>query len=234
MTSSSVANISEAITRISEALALSGFDIAQPFNIGTYNSYALENPRLPRFPDFERTEALALLIGNTRLAWEPFLADYKSQAQTPDNPFDSYAERVVKAALKDSPMPYKLRFGHHSGDEFVSLLHACEASGFAKVSPANLAIHPKHGLWFGLRAVAVFDSPPLQSKPQDWVSPCVECARPCKAVTDALMTKHNNDWMACSWQERVSVRDACPVAPDARYSPAQIRYHYSRDRSALK
>jgi len=193
MTFSSVANISEAITRISEALALSGFDIAQPFNIGTYNSYALENPRLPRFPDFERTEALALLIGNTRLAWEPFLADYK-----------------------------------YSGDEFVSLLHACEASGFAKVSPAKLAIHPKHGLWFGLRAVAVFDSPPLQSKPQDWVR------RPCKAVTDALMTKHNNDWMACSWQERVSVRDACPVAPDARYSPAQIRYHYSRDRSALK
>lgn len=227
----------EITTHIETALAPAGFDIVRPFDIAAYNAFTLKNPKLPKFPGFGRDHALALLIGNTKSAWEPFLVDYQarygSAAEGPENPFDKYSERTVRAALETGSVSYEVRFGHHSGEGFVSLLHASEASRFAKVSPAKLALHPTHGLWFALRAVAVFDCLPQEISPEDWTSPCERCDAPCERVVEAMMARHNNDWLACSWQERVEVRDACPVGRAARYSDEQIEYHYSRDTRVL-
>ena len=229
----------ETITNeLAVALAPHGFDIVRPFNICAYNAFASANPRLPKFPDFGRGDALACLIGNTKAAWELFLADYKARyggaAERPSHPFDQYTEIKIDEALKNFETPYQVRFGHHDGDQFVSLLHASEASLLAKISPARLALHPEYGLWFALRAVAVFDcQPPIQT-PEDWVSPCLQCAAPCARVSRELMARHNDDWLACTWQERLTVRDACPVGLGARYSDAQARYHYSRDITLLE
>ncbi|MGC4063984.1 MAG: hypothetical protein QM784_04975 [Polyangiaceae bacterium] len=67
--------------------------------------------------------------------------------------------------------------------------------------------------------------------------PCANCAAPCllsfdaarrisaAAPTDKRVTDHWTHWL--------DVRDACPVGREYRYTDAQIRYHYARDRSVL-
>jgi methylmalonic aciduria homocystinuria type C protein len=32
----------------------------------------------------------------------------------------------------------------------------------------------------------------------------------------------------------IDVRDACPIGKGARYSDAQVRYHYTKDRAYLR
>jgi len=225
-------------SKLEAALTPAGFDIVQPFDIHAYNAFAIENARLPSFPDFGRGHALACMIGNTKSAWAPFLADYKTRygglTDHLENPFDQYSERSINSALTGIETSHKVRFGHHGGENFVSLLHASEASRFAKVSPAKLALHPDYGLWFALRAVVVFDCAPVEHPPKEWTPSCLQCDAPCERVSQELMRRHNNDWLACSWQERVTVRDACPIGRDARYSDAQIKYHYSRDKAVLE
>ena len=38
---------------------------------------------------------------------------------------------------------------------------------------------------------------------------------------------------AATWHDWLGVRDACPVAREARYGEDQIRYHYAKDPTAL-
>jgi methylmalonic aciduria homocystinuria type C protein len=67
--------------------------------------------------------------------------------------------------------------------------------------------------------------------------PCAACDAPCLSPferarlisaatpTDQRVTDHWKHWLA--------VRDACPFGREYRYTDAQIRYHYARDRSVF-
>jgi methylmalonic aciduria homocystinuria type C protein len=93
-----------------------------------------------------------------------------------------------------------------------------------------LAIHPQHGPWFALRAVASIDvaCPPL---PTEVERPCAGCSAPCvPALQRALsasgapldssaVSRHAREWIA--------VRDACPVGRASRYGLAQLAFHYA-------
>jgi hypothetical protein len=46
-----------------------------------------------------------------------------------------------------------------------------------------------------------------------------------KPLTQSAIRARADDW--------IRVRTVCPVAPGARYSDAQLRYHYLHDRSLI-
>jgi len=44
-------------------------------------------------------------------------------------------------------------------------------------------------------------------------------------------TQHD---VVSSWRNWVAARAACPVGAEHRFSEAQLRYHYTQDRAALR
>ncbi len=136
------------IKTITNLLKPLGLDIVHGFNAHSYNDLIAKHPSVPEFPLFNQKDTLALLVGNTKALWGPFINDCHTNPNIQDikNPIDSYVERMINKSLKQLNTRNSVRFGHHNGDDFVSLLHTAEASGFARVSPASIAIHPTHGL----------------------------------------------------------------------------------------
>ena len=227
--------VEEIIESVTERLVSCGLDLVQGFDVARYNDLMADHETLAPLPQFGRHGALALLVGNTKALWPHFIKVFQDDAdlaECPD-PLDVWIERVVKACLKDVPVRNELRFSHEPGDDLVSMLHLAQASGLAHVGPAHLAIHPEHGSWFGLRAVIIVDAEPPRLPPGPVVTPCKGCHAPCVEALDAALATAPATEIAASWQAWVGVRDACPAGRASRYSEAQIRYHYSKDRTAL-
>jgi len=220
-----------------DAMTRAGFDLLVDGVAQRYNALIAEHERLKPVETFTHSATSALLIGNTRALWPIFRAHIShEQAPLSDNPLDDYVERSLRCALQDLGYAYRIYFAHHVDEEMVSMLHAAEASTFAQRSPAHLALHPTLGPWFALRALVVVDHA------SSWVSDpgpdlCSSCNAPCvKALNDALSDASSSslkEGMGTSWKRWVKVREACPLGRDKRYSDAQIRYHYARDRSLL-
>lgn len=207
-------------------LTAAGLDIVHPFDASRYNEAVRGRGRLAPLPLFGRLQAYALIVGNTRALWPPFVEAVRSSEElrrTP-HPLDRYVEDTIRASLAGSTYAWEARFSHEGGARLVSMLHAAEASGLASVGPAYLAAHPEHGPWIGLRAVVVFDAPPPPPPRQRPRLPCVGCAGPCK---EALERTANKD--GATWRDWVALREACPVGKGSRYGEAQLRYHYVKD-----
>lgn len=223
------------IDSVAKALHPFGLDIVHGFNGAQYNQLMLEHPTVPPLPLFGRPAALALLVGNTKALWQPFLDDCKRNPALKEvaDPIDRYVERLIHQTVSKIKTPSHVRFSHDKGDGFVSLLHAAKASGFAQISPAHIAIHPTYGLWFGMRAVITFDVSPQENETDISAFACNACDAPCRNILDKLLLDKGNSWDACTWQERASVRDACPVGAESRYCETQNYYHYTKDKSVL-
>lgn len=197
----------------------------------------------------------ALVIGNTRALWAPFLAalmdDAKLSAQT--DPLDKYVERAVHRAIFNA----QLDLGENVWVGFASTLvprpipiqRLAQRAGLAQIGPAGLAIHPTFGPWIALRAFLLFSQPvqlahakSLTERP----SPCHGCAQPCvsafksarglaqfRAHRPLLSDKNVPAELSHRAQLWLKVRDACPVGTEHRYSLNQITYHYDKKRAAL-
>ncbi|MDF1734244.1 MAG: hypothetical protein P1U37_03095 [Minwuia sp.] len=110
-------------------------------------------------------------------------------------------------------------------------------TGQAFVSPLGLAIHPRYGLWFALRAALLFDGVLPLAQPAA-VSPCETCRdRPCLSTCPVgAFTGTSYDAESCrdhlagsAGQDCMSqgcrARRACPVGPEWRYAPAHAGFH---------
>lgn len=216
-----------------------GLDLLQPFDASSYNETIARLPNLRPLPLFGKEAAFALLVGNSRALWPQFLGAYRSREDLRANPhpLDRYVTDSVLGSLGSIASPWEVRFSHEQGERFVSMLHLAEASGLAAIGPARLAIHPTHGPWFGLRAVIVFDEAPPEREASS-KSPCEGCPAPClDALSEAMRAssgKGEADPVPPRWEKWVAVRDACPHGVESRYSEAQLRYHYAKDRTALE
>lgn len=111
------------------------------------------------------------------------------------------------------------------------------ATGQASISPLGLAIHPRYGLWFALRAALLFpEHLPLDAAPAP--SPCLTCLdQPClttcpvnafdgatyaaDACRDHLDTPAGADCMS----DGCRARRACPVGTAWRYDPKHANFH---------
>jgi len=226
--------------RLLTAAAGVGLDLVQPFSVAHYNESA---PRAERLEDFGHSSsggALGLLFGNTRRLWPAFTAAYAQDAALADaeQPLDRYVVSRLTALLADATTARtRLVFAHVTTPHAFPIQRLAERVGLAALSPSHLAIHPQHGPWFALRAVAVVDVTGPAQPLSAVARPCLGCPAPCvpaleqallvsgEPLSSAAVAQHAAAWIA--------VRDACPVGRSSRYGEAQLAYHYAPARSRI-
>jgi cyanocobalamin reductase (cyanide-eliminating) / alkylcobalamin dealkylase len=230
----------ETLPRSIEALRAgcesAGFDLLQPLRVGWYNA-RVEAPL--RLENFGSDENLALVVGNTRALWPVFLAALARDpelAASPD-PLDTYTVRHLTQLCADLELPNAVRFAHVVGEGQVAMQQLADVAGLAFSSESHQSVHPVYGPWVALRAAISVATLGAPGSPPPAEQPCGGCVGRClPAFQRAASTlegepsvenlrAHFGAWLAC--------RDACPVGREYRYSDAQIRYHYLRDRAAL-
>ena len=201
-------------------LEKSGFDLFSWFNTAAYfhPDHRLENYA-------RKHGALAIVIGNSKALWDPFLA---SRPAGP-NPLDHYTEQAIQNACASQEHRSTIYFGHTTEPAPIPIQHIAQTAGLARIGPAGLCIHSRHGLWFGLRAVVTFDVPgPVgQQAPEDLCSACRD--KPCVKALEYAITLGKT----ATWHNWLAVRDACPVGIASRYDQGQLTYHYTKDPRAL-
>jgi methylmalonic aciduria homocystinuria type C protein len=207
-------------------------DLSAAFNVRQYNLQAFGNERLF---DFGRSDALGILVGNTRRLWPVFKrALAADQALREDeNPLDTYVAATLRElAPRALRRPFQLVFAHATAPKPFPIQRLAEAIDFAALSPCHLTVHAEHGPWLALRAVVLVDveGPPPSMPPL--VSPCRGCSAPCvpalrralertpPPLSEEAIAEHAADWIA--------IRDACPVGHASRYEDEQLAYHYKK------
>lgn len=217
-------------------LGLSGADGA--FGLPDFPAHRALTPN----PDGTRPSRAVFLIGNTRAAWDHFMATLDAQParRNDPHPFDRWTSEVltrVVVAVIGPHYGFDVRFAFEGGVRAFSALHLAEATGLAYRGPAGLAVNPLLGPWFALRAAVVIDLPGIEAPTPDPV--CLRCVgQPCltalsEAIADKPQSEVDHGVVRERWRAWLAVRDACPEGTSLRYSDAQLRWHYAHDRSAL-
>jgi cyanocobalamin reductase (cyanide-eliminating) / alkylcobalamin dealkylase len=223
--------------RSAQNLARHGLDLVQPFCAAWHNGASFDPDQ--RLFDFERGRALGLVVGNTKELWPRFrqaLAADETLAAAPD-PLDAYVEASVRAALAFLEPRVWLRFAHERVPSALPIQKIARSAGLAWLSPSHLSLHPRHGPWIALRAVAIVDveGPPGERPAAS--DPCTPCPKPClPALEHALRTTATlaSASVEDNWLAWLAVRDACPEGKSSRYGDEQLRYHYTKARRLLE
>src|SRR5262245_33129526 len=97
--------------RVATSLGTRGFDLVHPFRTAWWDDVVEPAERLP---GFARADALALLIGNTRVLWPYFALALEREPARRDeaSPLDRWVEESVTAVLAESAARHRLRFAH--------------------------------------------------------------------------------------------------------------------------
>lgn len=226
------------VDAIARACAAGGFDLCATAAAADYDVRVPDDLRLP---SVGRPRALTVVIGNTRALWPVFrraLAADPGLAAA-DDPLDTYAARVIGAAVADACVPagvaHAIRYAPEPPPRRIAMQRLAEVAGLATLAPSHLAIHPVYGPWFALRAAIVLDldgPPPRPAPPR-----ACDCARGCQPALDRALAAGAPVGAAElreRWRLWVAVRDACPVGRAHRYADIQLRYHYTGDRACLE
>ena len=223
--------------RFATTAARVGLDLIQPFNVAHYNAGA---PEAERLDDLGHPAPLGVLIGNTRRLWPAFTAAYAVDAALAEaeQPLDTYVVTRLTALLAEATSARtRLVFSHVTTPRAFPIQRLAEQVGLAAMSPCHLAIHPRHGLWFALRAVAVVDVPGPEVPTAAAERPCLGCPAPClPALKQALLVsgeQPSSEAVAQHAAAWIAVRDACPVGRASRYGEIQLGYHYAPERSRI-
>ncbi|MBT9559425.1 MAG: hypothetical protein IV100_25575 [Myxococcales bacterium] len=221
------------------SLRHAGLELAARFDARDYNERHPECA-LP-LPAGRESGALAVVIGNTRSLWAPFLTAFHaavpgSRLASTAHPVDDYVEIAITSALAGLAESVTVHLASTPPPHHVAIVTAAELSGLAFRAPSHLAVHPDHGPWIGLRAVLVFDRPP---PPVPTPAPaCTGCATGCTPAFEVARAALGATVTAAAvqnrWHDWVAVRDACPLGRASRYSDDQIAYHYTHDRRYLR
>ena len=228
----------EIAERFASACAEAGLDLVHAFEVARYNAVA---PPSHQLEDFGATSRLGILVGNTRKLWPVFVRAVESDEvlRGSESPLDDYVTATLtRVVAQATSHRHQIVFAHVTEPRAFPIQRLAESVGFAALSPSHLAIHPLHGPWLGLRAIVVFDLPGPETALPEPERPCRGCGAPCvlaleRAVaasgtplTSSAIADHASDWIA--------VRDACPVGKGARYSDAQLAYHYAPARARIR
>ena len=214
-------------------LAEQGFDLCQAFGTDDYNTSASAQSHDFRLPSFGRPSALAWVVGHTKALWPPFAREYEQspELKASEHPLNTYTELAIDEVRRASRAAC-IAFFSHAAQAPIPIQRIAHVARLAELSPSHLSVHPTAGPWLGLRAVVVFDLEPVLEPPAQRFSHCCTCPKPCLAALEAAL-KPPDTAQGPPWRRWLAVRDSCPVGTEARYSPNQIRYHYTKDRSAL-
>jgi methylmalonic aciduria homocystinuria type C protein len=189
-----------------EALEAAGFDVVHRFDARAVAA-ELALPALSTYP-------VGVLVGNTKRMWSRFVA---ARAPGPDP-----LERYVEGALEPLGAPTFYAHRRYDGG-FLPFQRIAVAAGLGSLSATHLVIHPTFGPWFALRAILLVESAP---PPRVTSAPVCTCGAACESALAVALAGDD-------WRQWLAVRDACPVGRSWRYGDAQLRYHYTKDPSAL-
>lgn len=206
-------------------------DLVAQFAVADYNRAVAPEYRLPDLP-------LGLFVGNTRAMWPHFVAAYQRDPalRAAADPLERWTEAIVGEMAARIAAPTVVRFAHDEPPLRVAMQKLTAVIGLAAAAPSCLAIHPTYGPWFAARAVICVDAPAPPSaapahKACDCSATCMPEFRAAMAAADDTPTQAH---IADQWKRWLAVRDACPVGRDYRYPEAQILYHYTKDRTAIR
>ncbi|KAI7840304.1 hypothetical protein COHA_006086 [Chlorella ohadii] len=176
----------ELVERLASALARSGIDVVTPLALSWYNdSIPAELGACIPARGAAGEGALAVLVGNSRALWEPFLdACATEDLLDSDNPLDLYLQRAVCGSLESAApgLQHRIYWSHRRTDDLVpgpgvqpGAAGASEHVAFQRMAhhaglayldeSSHLCLHPRFGPWFSLRCVIIFDNIPW-GKPQ--------------------------------------------------------------------
>ena len=182
---------------------------------------------------FAEPDATRILVGNAGSAIMQHVPGLP-EADPASDPVNRWTREVMDPIASDFGARVSYPFDGPPWHPFVRWM---QATGQAFVSPLGLAIHPRYGLWFALRAALLFDRVLPLEQPQE-TSPCETCRdRPCltacpvdaftgqayaaEKCRDHLATTAGADCMALGCR----ARRACPVGTAWRYTPAHAAFH---------
>lgn len=225
------------LTRLRQRCDPAGFDLAAACRVGAYNQGVSAELRLD---DFGSPEHLAIVIGNSRALWRPFLAALRSdpaRLQSSD-PLDRYTEATIGAAVSELGYRASVRWAHDLGHGLVAIQRLAHVAGLAYLSPSHLSVHPVYGPWVALRAAISVEVLGPVGPVALWQPPCGDCASACLPAFERARATLTSEAQPMSlgdeaWRQWLACRDACPVGREHRYTDDQIEYHYSKDRKVL-
>lgn len=180
-----------------------------------------------------------LLVGHGgRAIWEAIQASGFADSA---DAFDEFSVAAIEDAFGAlaPDCGWKLLYPGEAGPPYLPIQRLGERAGWHHPSPFLVGINHVWGSWFAYRAVVVADSAFPVTIADSATSPCGDCAsRPCVAACPAgAITDAGFDLKACvQYRQRPKsncahqcvARNACPVAANHRYTPAQMYHHYSR------
>lgn len=216
--------------------AEAGFDLSAPLRIAWYNEWAEGSLRLD---DFGSGEHLGIVIGNTRALWPKFIAALAADAELcgAEHPLERYAEESISRAAGALGLPVALRWAHATGPHTVAIQRVAQVAGLAYLSESHLSVHETFGPWIALRAVATFPVSAAWLERPKLSYPCGSCLTHCLPAFERALAASRGGVDRTAVRANhllwIALRDACPTGRHARYTNAQIRYHYLGDRADL-
>jgi epoxyqueuosine reductase len=243
-------DIHACVATLGRVLAPAGLDRIGVATVGHCNALL---PAGWKLPDLGSPQHAVIVIGHGRGVWAPFVRACRAEPRlrADPHPFDRWTAERILAALREAlpaGIACELRHVWEGPPRQVAMQAVAVAVGLGARGPAGLVVDTEVGPWMAFRAVVIvaMAGPEIVNTS---ASPCATCVdKPCVA---ALETAQRMQHAATSvppgatrdgahaarvvpaWRAWLGVREACPVGGGARYSEAQIRYHYARDRSAL-
>ncbi|MGD2171096.1 MAG: ferredoxin [Gammaproteobacteria bacterium] len=174
------------------------------------------------------------LVGNIGSS---YWADFSSSAEYRDgraDPLDRWSRRIAESVAAEYELRPVYPFEGPPYYPFQQWAHRAEG---LEQSPLGIMIHPEYGLWHSYRFALLGADIDAERAPSSG-SPCLDCAdQPClhRCPAGAFSGK-GYDVDACAdylqstpraecHARGCMARNACPVAPQSRYLPAQARFH---------
>ncbi|KAG8464119.1 hypothetical protein KFE25_000287 [Diacronema lutheri] len=237
----------ELVPALRAEFAAAGFDLCAPFAAGAYN----EHEQIAGRPDLlipaKSRVTLAIVVGNTRELWMPFVRHLKSSLEgaailKSQDPLDEYTKHIVQRVLaqcapgEEAEIVFAFETVEANG-RCCSVHTAGHVAGLAWYDAENTqrSLHPVYGPWFGYRAVITLPSRAWAKSLPGSADGSLRC--PCEraelqkvaAMQAEVMAKWGTVSERESWDGLVAVASAFTVGAEFRYSPAQLRFHYSPD-----
>lgn len=237
----------ELVKALMAEFAAAGFDLFATFAAGAYNGHAKICGRPELQLPAKDGGTLALIVGNTRELWIPFVRHLKSSLEGaailkgPDQ-LDVYTRHIVQRVLaqcapgEDADVVFAYETIEANG-RCCSVHTAGHVAGLAwyDAEHTQRSLHPTYGPWFGYRAVITLSGRAWHKGLPGSADGSLRC--PCEpaelervaALQAEVMAKWGTICERESWDGLVEVTSAFTVGAEHRYAPSQLRFHYSPD-----
>ena len=213
--------------------------------VAVFNVSDLPDPLLSslssEMEEIDQFQQLLLIGHGGRQMWASVMA---SPQRDDSNPIDVSSLEVVKRFLEETAdCSYQILYP--GGPSTLPIQQLGALAGWHHPSPFMVGINQNWGTWFAYRAVVLATTKFPATVRDTQESPCPSCPlKPCIAVCPATaitasdfdlgrcVAYRQEDQSQCAHQ--CLARQACPVAPQHRYSDEQIHYHYERSLETIR